>query len=108
MGKGHVADAQRIEVTQQAQAVFNGVASFNADQSTNSAAFVRCINILSTLSQDEFVWIACNDVGPNGVYHVQRSHGRSSALSILRPNISSEEDGSNASLLESYQICMVL
>src|SRR5450756_1559772 len=96
VGQGHVADAERVIVVQQAQAVLDRVASFDSDECCYFVFLLGAPDIRGGGGQGEIVGIPIDDVVAYGIDHLQSAVGGLVGLHVAGGDIGGEELGAHA------------
>ena len=104
MRERHVAHAQVVEIAQQAQAVFDGVAAFDPNQRGDLMLIVRLADARRAGDEQKIVGILFDDIVPYGIDHLQRAIRRFIVLSIARGDVRGEELRAHAALLHARDI----
>ncbi len=96
----HVADAERVVVAQQAQAVLDGVPALDAHQRGDLALLVNALDVVGRGGEHEIVGVARDDVVPHGVDHVERAIRGVIAFHVVGIHVDGEELRADAAFLE--------
>jgi len=98
VGKGHVADAERVEIAEEAEGVFDSVPAFDAHQGGDPAVVVGVDDSLGGGGEDEVFRVGLNDVGADGVDHLEGAVGGVIAVDV----VGVDEDGEELCAEEAF------
>ena len=90
VGKRHIPDAERIKVAQQAGAVFDGMAAFNAEQGGDLVFAARAADAGNADGVEEIIGVTVDDVVPHGVDHLQCAVGGMIAVHVAGGHVDGE------------------
>jgi hypothetical protein len=93
---------------QQAQAVFNGVTSFNPHQRGDFVLLVGAPDIGGGGGEYEIVGIAFHDIAAHGIDHLQGAVGGVVAFHVARRHVDGKELRAHAALFHARQIGKVV
>ncbi len=93
VGEGHVADAEGVVVAEEAEGVFDGVAAFDAHEGGDLVLVVGADDVVGGGGEDEVVGMSGDDVGVDGVDHLQGAVGGVIAVDVLGTDVDGEELG---------------
>ncbi len=93
VGEGHVADAEGVVVAEEAEGVFDGVAAFDAHEGGDLVFVVGADDVVGGGGEDEVVGVRGDDVGADGVDHLQGAVGGVIVLDVLGTDVDGEELG---------------
>ena len=98
VGEGHVADAEGVVVAEKAEGVFDGVTAFDAHEGGDLVLVVGADDIVCCGGEDEVVRMSGDDVGADGVDHLQSAIGGVIAVDVFGPDVDGKELGAEKTL----------
>jgi len=91
VGEGHVADAEGVVIAEEAEGVFDGVPAFDAHEGGDAAVDVGVDDLLGGGGEGEVFGVGGDDVGADGVDHLQGAVGGVVAVDIVGVDEDGEE-----------------
>ena len=102
MCEREVARAERIEIAQDRERVFDGVAAFDADHDRGLAVLFRLANAGRVVAEREDVGIPAHFIVNEIDDAIRESRG--AAAGVKRRHVRGEERGGDAALVQRFQI----
>ena len=91
VGQGHVADAEIVVVAEKAKGVFDGVAAFDAHEGGDFVLVVGPNDVVGGGGEDEVVGMRGDDIGADGVDHLEGAVGGVIAVDVFGIDVDREE-----------------
>jgi hypothetical protein len=93
VGEGHIANAEIVVVAEETEGIFDSMTAFDAHEGSDLVFVVGADYIVGRCSEDEIVGVSGDDVGTNGIYHLQGAIGRVIVFDVFGSYVDRKEFG---------------